>query len=64
MDNIEKVLERWTNAEEIRLRAGEIDSDTMRDVLAVTNAMAREVRKSLNNTFKEEYEKGIKVVLG
>ena len=46
MDNIETVLERWTNAEEIRLRAGEIDPNTMRDILAVTRAMAREIRKA------------------
>lgn len=46
-DNIETILARWTNAEEIRLRAGEIDPDTMRDVLAVTNGMAREIQRAL-----------------
>ncbi len=46
---IEVILERWTNAEEIRLRAGEITPDEMRTVLAVTRAMAREIRKELSN---------------
>ncbi len=46
MDDIESVLKRWTDAEEIRLRAGEIDRETMRTVLAVTNGMAREVRRA------------------
>ncbi len=48
-DDIEKILKRWTNAEEIRLRAGEIDPDTMRDILAVTNGMAREIREIIND---------------
>ena len=46
---MEIILDRWTNAEEIRLRAGEIDSETMRTVLAVTNAMAREIREELSD---------------
>ena len=38
-----RVVNRWTNAEEIRLRAGEIDTETMRTVLAVTSAFAAQV---------------------
>lgn len=38
-----RVVNRWTNAEEIRLRAGEIDTETMRTVLAVTRGFAAEV---------------------
>ncbi len=44
---MEMILDRWTNVEEIRLHAGEIDSETMRTVLAVTNAMARQIRAVL-----------------
>jgi hypothetical protein len=40
---LEKVIERWTNAEEIRLRAGEIDPEEMRTVLAVTRGFAYEL---------------------
>ena len=40
---IEQLVLRWTAAEEIRLRAGEIDTETMRTVLAVTRAFAAQV---------------------
>jgi len=43
-DTINNALNRWTNAEEIRLRAGEIEPKEMRTILAVTRAMAREIR--------------------
>ena len=46
---VEAILNRWTDAEEIRLRAGEIDPGTMQTVLAVTRAMARQIREELNN---------------
>jgi len=42
-DTIEQLVVRWTDAEEIRLRAGEIDTETMRTVLAVTRAFAAQV---------------------
>ncbi len=47
ISDIPAILERWTDAEEIRLMAGEIDPATMRDILAVTNGMAREIRAAL-----------------
>lgn len=56
---IETILERWTNAEEIRLRAGEIDPETMRTVLAVVNGMAREVRQA-----SQEFEDKLMGLLG
>jgi hypothetical protein len=46
-DSIKQVLERWTNAEEIRLRAGEIDPETMITVLAVTRGMAFEIEEAI-----------------
>ncbi len=46
---IEQVIERWTNAEEIRLRAGEIDQETMRTVLAVTRGFAFDVREAVSS---------------
>ncbi len=49
MENIEKILDRWTNINEVLLRAGEMTAQEKRTVLAVTNAMAREIRKELNN---------------
>ena len=52
-DTIEQVLSRWTDAEEIRLRAGEIDSDTMRDILVVTQAMGRQVRDACDAKIQE-----------
>lgn len=58
-DTIDDVLNRWTNAEEIRLRAGEIDRETMRTVLAVMNGMAREVRQA-----SKEYENKMLGLLG
>jgi len=45
-DTVEQVINRWTNAEEIRLRAGEIDPETMRTVLAVMRGFAFEVREA------------------
>ena len=42
-DTIEQLVVRWTDAEEIRLRAGEIDTETMRTVLAVTRGFAAQV---------------------
>lgn len=46
-DRIEAILVRWTNISEILLRAGEMTADEKRTVLAVTNAMAREIRNEL-----------------
>ncbi len=45
--NIEAILDRWTNLQEILLRVGEMSAQERRTVLAVTNAMAREIRKEL-----------------
>ena len=42
-DTIDQLVLRWTDAEEIRLRAGEIDTETMRTVLAVTRGFAAQV---------------------
>ncbi len=50
MKNIEAILDRWTNISEILLRAGEMSAQERRTVLAVTNAMAREIRKELENS--------------
>ena len=44
---IEKILDRYTNISEILLRAGEMTAQERRTVLAVTNAMAREIRREL-----------------
>jgi len=46
---IETILDRWTDINEILLRTGEMTAQERRSVLAVTNAMAREIRKELNN---------------
>jgi len=46
---IETILDRWTDINEILLCAGEMTAQERRTVLAVTNAMAREIRKELNN---------------
>ena len=46
---IEMILDRWTDINEILLRTGEMTAQERRSVLAVTNAMAREIRKELNN---------------
>lgn len=48
-EKIETILNRWTDINEILLRAGEMTAQERRTVLAVTNAMAREIRKELNN---------------
>ncbi len=50
---IQTILETWTNADEIRLRAGEISPVVMRDILAVTNGMRRCIEAEL----KAEREK-------
>lgn len=46
---IEAILNQWTDAEEVRLHAGEIDVETMRTVLAITRAMASEIREVLED---------------
>lgn len=46
---IETILNRWTNLQEILLRCGEMTAQEKRTVLAVTNAMAREIRKELSD---------------
>lgn len=50
MKNIEEILERWTNLQEILLRAGEMTAQERRTVLAVTEAMAREIREELEDS--------------
>ena len=50
-DNIEGILDRYTNLQEILLRAGEMTAQEKRTVLAVTNAMAREIRKELEDDY-------------
>ena len=47
MSELEKVLERWTDAEEIRLRAGEIDPEIMSLVLIITRRFAEEIKDAL-----------------
>lgn len=46
-EEIETILTRWTDINEILLRTGEMTAQERRTVLAVTNAMAREVREAL-----------------
>ena len=46
-EKIETILDRWTDINEILLRTGEMTAQEKRTVLAVTNAMAREVRRAL-----------------
>ena len=41
------ILDDWLNPEEIRLRGGDISPKIMRDILAVTGAIAREIRKEM-----------------
>lgn len=48
-EKIEIILNRWTNIDEILLRAGEMSAQEKRTVLAVTNAMAREIRRELSD---------------
>ena len=45
---IEIILDRWNKINEILLRAGEMTAQERRTVLAVTNAMAPEIREELN----------------
>lgn len=47
-EQIEKVLDKWTNLDEILLRAGEMTADEQLTTLAVANAIAREIRTILN----------------
>ena len=58
MDNTEinEIIAKWTNPEEIRLRAGEIDPDTMLTVLAVMNAFGREVADEINRLERVKIE--------
>lgn len=44
MINIETALNTWTNTEDIRLRAGEIDQATMSTILTMNQTLARWVR--------------------
>lgn len=48
-EKIETILDRWTDINEILLRAGEMTAQERRTVLAVTNAMAREIRRELKD---------------
>ncbi len=48
-EEIETILKRWTDINEILLRAGEMTAQERRTVLAVTNAMAREIRRELSD---------------
>ena len=53
-DTVQEVIERWTDAEEIRLRAGEIDAETMRTVLAVMNGFASQVNEAHYSELEDE----------
>jgi len=46
-DTIEEILDRWTRPDSVRLHAGEIGFDEMLTVLAITRAMARQIREAL-----------------
>ena len=46
---IETILNRWTDINEILLRTGEMTAGRRRTILAVTNAMAREIRRELSD---------------
>lgn len=48
-EKIETILNRWTDINEILLRTGEMTAQERRTVLAVTNAMAREIRRELKD---------------
>ena len=50
-DNIEGILDRWTDLQHILLMAGEMMPHECQTVLAVTNAMAREIRKELEDDY-------------
>lgn len=50
LKNIEVILDRWTDINEIQLRAGEMSAQERRTVLAVTEAMAREIKKELKDS--------------
>lgn len=43
-EEIETILNRWTNINEILLRTGEMTAQERRTILAVTNGMAGEKR--------------------
>jgi len=46
-EEIETILKRWTDINEILLRVGEMTAQEKRTVLAVTGGMAREIRRAL-----------------
>jgi len=44
---IDKVIERWTNEQEVLLHAGEMEAQELRTAMAVLNAFAREIKMAL-----------------
>ncbi|KKL92896.1 hypothetical protein LCGC14_1880080 [marine sediment metagenome] len=52
-EKIETILNRWTNINEILLRTGEMTAQERRTVLAVTNAMAREIRRVMTDRISD-----------
>jgi len=55
-EEIETILDRWTDINEILLRTGEMTAQERRTVLAVTNAMAREIRRALEISHLNEID--------
>lgn len=44
---IDQVIERWTNEQEVLLRAGEMEAQELRTAMAVLKAFAREIKMAL-----------------
>ena len=45
--HLDKIINRWTNSQEILLRAGEMTRSELRTVMAVVNGFARELKEEL-----------------
>jgi len=46
-DKLEEVIKRWTNSQEVKLRAGEMTAQEERTAMAVLRAFAGEIRAVL-----------------
>ncbi len=47
-NDIRKVIEKWTNSQEVLLRMGEMTPQEKRSVMAALNGMAREIENILD----------------
>ncbi len=62
---LELLCNKWTNSQEVKLRAGEMDAQEERTAMAVLNAFAREVRdtvEKLTTLTLKEYQQAVKIV--